>query len=153
MGTSIIDGTVEDAKLKRARGGVAIFESIQFRLDDGTSRTVKKSVATTAVADHLAPGSSGRFYLFNSFDLKGVHGVRRSDGTAVYGFPGAGNRKLFLIIGVINLAWIVFRLMLDGQLTLLGVGLLILAVVGYVLTGKGANEAKAQFESDTGRPR
>jgi hypothetical protein len=150
VGTSIIDGTVESAKLKRARAGIAIFDFIQFRLNDGSSRTVKKSVTTQAVADHLAPGTSGRFYLFQSFDLKGVHGVRRSDGTAVYGFPGTNNRKIFLIVGVINLAWIAFRLALEGDVPVLGLGLLILAVVGFVLMGKGANEAKAQFENDTG---
>jgi hypothetical protein len=151
VGTSIIDGTVEDAKLKRARAGIAIYDTIQFRLSDGSSRTVRKSVATQAVADQLAPGTSGRFYLFNSFDLKGVHGVRRSDGAAVYGFPGTSNRKLFLIIGAINLAWIALRVTTEGDVPLLGVGLLILAVVGFVLMGKGANEAKAQFDSDAGR--
>jgi len=151
VGTSIVDGSIEDAKIKRARAGIAIFEFIQFRLNDGSSRTVKKAVATQAVADQLAPGTSGRFYLFNSFDLKGVHGVRRSDGTAIYGFPGNTNRRLFVFLGLLNLVWIVMRVtLIDGQVPLLGVALLILAVVGYVLMGKGANESKLQFESDRG---
>ena len=150
MGTSVIDGTVEAVQLKRKRAGIAIFDTIQFRQNDGTSRTIKKSVSTQAVADQLAPGTAGRFYLFNTFDLKGVHGVRRTDGTAVYGFPGTGNRKLFLIIGVINLAWIALRLATEGDLPLLGVGLVILGVVGYVLMGKGASEAQAQFDNDPG---
>lgn len=150
MGTSVIDGTVEDAKLKRARAGIAVFDFIQFRLNDGSSRTVNKPVTTQAVADQLAPGANGRFYLFSSFDLKGVHGVRRNDGTAVYGFPGNNNRKIFLIMGLANLAWIALRLGLDGEVPLLGVALLILAVIGFVLMGKGASETRVQFESDRG---
>jgi len=35
VGTSIIDGTIEDAKLKRERAGIAVFDHIQFRLSDG----------------------------------------------------------------------------------------------------------------------
>ena len=61
MGTSIIDGTVEDAKLKRARGNVAVYDPSSSALNDGTSRTVKKSVATKAVAEQLAPGTRAAF--------------------------------------------------------------------------------------------
>lgn len=148
MGTSIIDGTVEEATLKRARSGVAVFSNLRFQSTDGASRTIKNAVTTQAVADELKPGIRGRFYLFTSFDIKGVHGVRRADGRAIYGFPG-NNRKIFLILGLINLAWVAFRLfVIQDGVPLLGVALLILAIVGYVLMGKGAREAQAQFDAD-----
>lgn len=147
MATSIIDGTVEEAVLKRSRGGTAVFDTIRFLLDDGSSRTVKKAVVKQDVADEIKMGAKGRFYLYNAFDLKGVHGVRTSDGRAVYGFPD-GNQKLFMILVFLNLAWIAFKLFTDGAVPLLGVGLVILGAVGWTFMGKGSREAKQQFDDD-----
>jgi hypothetical protein len=150
MTTSIIDGTVEETELGRSRGGTTVLKSISFKLDDGSSRTVRKAVVKQAIADELTPGARARFYLFNAFDIKGIHGVRTPDGRAVYDFP-ASNRKLFLILGIINLVWIVFTLATRGGVPLLGVALLILAGVGWYFMGKGETEAKRQFEADAGQ--
>lgn len=149
MGTSIIDGTVEEATLKRAKAGISIFNTIRFRLDDGSTRTIKKAVTTQDVATALTPGTRARYYLYTTFDLKGVHGARFADGGSVYGFPGT-NQKLFLLLIVINLLWIGLKVAVDGAVPFLGVGLLILGVVGYVLMGKGAREAQEQFDADSG---
>lgn len=150
MSTSIIDGTIEEAVPGRRRGSTAVFKSIRFQLNDGSSRTVTKAVVKQPLADELTPGAKGRFYLFNAFDLKGIHGLRTPDGRAVFAFPGS-NRKLFLVLGLINLAWVAFRLfVVDGQVPLLGVGLMILAAVGWYFMGKGEAEAKQQFEADAG---
>ena len=40
MTTSMIDGTVEEAVTGRSRGGITVFKSIRFQLDDGSSHTV-----------------------------------------------------------------------------------------------------------------
>jgi hypothetical protein len=150
MSTSIIDGTVEEAVPGRSRRGTTVFKSIRFLLDNGSSRTLTKMVVNQAVADELTPGAKGRFYLFNAFDLKGIHGVRTPDGREVYDFP-ASNQKLFLIMGCINVAWVVFMVLAEDRIPMLGVALFILAVVGWYFMGKGAKEAKAQFEGDAGR--
>jgi hypothetical protein len=150
MSTSIIDGTVEEAVPGRRRGAITVFKSIRFALADGSSRTVTKAVVRQPLADEIAPGAQGRFYLFNAFDLKGIHGLRTPDGREVHAFP-TSNQKLFLILGLLNFAWILFRLfVVDGQIPLLGVALLILAAVGWYFMGKGAAEAQAQFEGDAG---
>jgi hypothetical protein len=149
MTTSIIDGTVEEAVPGRSRGGITVFKSIRFQLDDGSSRTITKAVVKQDVAEHLATGAKGRFYLFNAFDLRGIHGVRTPDGRAVYAFPGS-NQKLFLLLGVINFAWIAFKVSVDGEIPLLGVALMILAVVGWYFMGKGQTEARQQFDGDAG---
>lgn len=149
MSVSTVDGSVEAAELKRSRGGLSIFSNIRFRLADGTTKTITKAVAKDSVAERLKPGSSGRFYLFNGFDLKGVHGVRTSDGQSLYEFP-TSNAKLFLVLGIINLVWIVFKLAVDGEIPLLAVALIILAIVGYTLMSKTAREAKQQFDQDSG---
>lgn len=151
MSTSIVDGVVEEAIIKRARGGLVVFDTIRFQLDDGSSRTIKKAVVKQNVADALTPGSHGRFYLYSAFDLKGVHGVRCTDGSAVYGFP-SNNAKVFLILGIVNIAWVALRVSMDGQVPMLGVALLILAITGYVLMNKGHREAQRQFDGDTAYP-
>lgn len=148
MGTSTVDGTIEAAELKRSARGLSIFNSIRFRLNDGSTRTITKAVAKKAIADELTPGNSARFYLFTGFDLKGVHGIRKSGGAAIYDFPG-GNAKLFLIMGIVNLLWITLRVTTQGDIPLLAVALIILAVVGYSLLSKTEREAKQQFERDS----
>lgn len=150
MTTSIIDGRVEAADLKRAKGGVSIFRSVTFQPDTGPTRTIKNAVVKDNVASELVPGAAGRFYLYNAFDLKGVHGVRTRDGRSIYGFA-ANNKKIFLILGIVNIAWIALRVfVIDGQVPLLAILLMILAVAGFIFMSKGENEAKAQFDGDAG---
>lgn len=149
MSTWIIDGTVEEAVPGRRRGSITVFKSLRFQLDDGSSRTLTKAVVKQPLADELAPGAKGRFYLFEAFDLRGVHGVRTPDGRSVYVFP-SNNQTLFLILGVVNLLWIAFKLAVDTEMPMLGVALLILSVLGWYYMGKGQAEAKRQFEGDAG---
>ena len=149
MSTSIIDGTLEEAVPGRRRGAITVFKSLRFKLADGSSRTVTKAVVRQPLADELQPGAAGRFYLFKAFDIGGVHGLRTGDGRSVHAFP-TSNQTLFLILGAVNLAWIAFKVAVDGQIPLLGVGLAILAAVGWYLMGQGHAEAKRHFEGDAG---
>jgi hypothetical protein len=149
MSTSTIDGTVAEAVPGRRRGAITVFKSIRFELDDGSSRTVTKAVVKRDVADELVPGAKGRFYVFKAFDISGIHGVRTPDGRAVYAFP-ANNQKLFLVLGIVNLLWVVFMIATRGAVPMLGVALMALAAVGWYFMGKGQAEASQQFEGDAG---
>lgn len=147
MRTSTIDGTIQEATLKRTYRHVLQFSDIRFGLDDGTTRTVKSMVTTKAVGDALKPGARGRFYLFTALDVKGVHGVRLNDGTSTFGFPN-NNEMIFLILGVVNFLWVTFMLVTNGGVPVLGVALLILAVVAYIFTSGTKREARRQFHGD-----
>lgn len=149
MSVSIIDGSVESVDLRRARGGLSIVRSIVFQQDGVGPRTIRNAVVTDSIAAELAPGTRGRFYIYNAFDLKGVHGVRTADGRDIYGFPG-NNQKIFLILAIVNILWIALIITTRDAVPMLGVALLILAVVGYIFMGKGRREAQAQFEGDAG---
>lgn len=150
MTTSIIDGRVEAADLKRTKGGVSVFRSLTFQPDAGPTRTIKNAVVKDNVASELVPGTAGRFYIYNAFDLKGVHGVRTRDGRATYGFA-TNNKKIFLIVGIVNIAWIALRVfVIDGQVPLLAILLMILSVAGFTFMSKGEKDAKAQFDGDAG---
>lgn len=151
MSTSIIDGTVEEAVPGRRRGGLTVFKSIRFRLDDGSDHTMAKAVVKQAVADELTPGARGRFYRFDALDIRGIHGVRAADGRAIYAFP-ANNQTAALVLAVVLTAWIAFKLSVDGELPLLAAALLILSAVVWIFMAKGQAEAKRQFERDAGYP-
>lgn len=147
MTTSIIDGHVESAELRRARGGLSVFRTIVFQPHSGPTRTIRNAVVKQNVADELTPGAQGRFYLYNAFDQKGVHGVRTPDGRATYGFA-TNNQKLFLISAIIALLWMILRFTVDGDIPVLGILLFILGIVGFIFMGKGEREARTQFDGD-----
>jgi hypothetical protein len=148
MPNSIVDGVIEDAVPGRRRGGFTVFKSIRFRLDDGSSSDVKKAIVKQPLADEIVAGARGRFYLFEAFDVRGVHGLRTPEGKSLYAFP-TSNQTLFLIIGIINLFWIAFTLVVRNGVPLLGVALLVLAVVGWYYMNKGKVAAQRQFDGDT----
>jgi hypothetical protein len=149
MSTSLIDGTVAEAEPGRRRGAVTVFKQLRFDLADGSSHALKKAVVRQELAELLVPGTQGRFYLFNAIDISGIHGVRLSDGRSTYAFP-ANNQRLFLILGIINLLWVVTMIVARGAVPMLGVGLMILAAVGWYLMGEGQAEARQQFDGDVG---
>ena len=149
MGVSIVDGTIEAVEAGRKNKKHSVFKSIVFREADGANRTIKKAVVAGDVADQIAVGNSGRFYLFTSMDVKGIHAVRKQDGTAVYNFPAKGNAIIFMIMVPVNLAWIALRIVDKGDVPLLGVGLVILGSIGWYLIHKSERETRAQFDADT----
>jgi hypothetical protein len=110
MTTEILDATIEAMEPGRKRGKAMIFPSITLRDTSGQVRTLKKYCATSEVGALIAPAQSGRFYLFTALDIKGFHGVRTADGTASYGYPGAGNRIIGIITTMAGLAYIALRL-------------------------------------------
>lgn len=149
MGVSTIDGSITSATLKRSFRGISLFKEIVFQQTDGASRTMKNMVTTDAVAEGLKPGNTGRFYLYTSLDVKGVHGWRLANGTQAYGVPG-NNERVFLILGVVAVLWVIVKIVTAGGVPLLGVGMIVLAIVGYVMMSKTKREAKTQFEADAG---
>lgn len=148
MGVSILDGTIEEAVLKRSMRNIRIFHHIRFRLRDGGTKSVAKPVVDASVAHLLQPGTSGRFYLYTSIDQRGIHGVRDDQGQAVFGFP-KNNEMAMLIIMLINLAWVSFTLVAVAGVPILGTILLVLSGPYYFYLRKLRADARRQFESDS----
>jgi len=149
MSTSTIDGTVAEVVPGRRSRGIAVLKTIRFDLADGASRTVTKAIVKQEIADELVPGAKGRFYLYNAFDMRGIHGLRTADGREIYGFP-TNNQRLFLVLGILNLIWVVTMLVLRGGIPLLGAAVLVLCAAGWYFLGRGQVEAKKQFDGDAG---
>lgn len=150
MGVSTVDGTIEEAVLKKARSNLRIYQYIKFRQRDGETMTVVKPIADASVAELLTPGTSGRFYLFTQIDHRGIHGVRTSDGREVGKFP-KNNELAMIIVGVMGLIMLMVGFAID-RLNGWGVICVLLGFPGYVLYRSTRSTAERQFASDGERP-
>ena len=155
MSNSTIDGTILEAKVKRAVKRQTLFDTITFQLADGSLKTIKKLQVANEVAEHLTDGTKGRFYLYKMGDQRGIHGLRTVDGREVAAYPRVIER-LMLILGSLNLAVLVAWIVTDGEVRLLP------AILGTICLGFGimlhltGNSAMRQFAADgsgTAKPR
>lgn len=146
MGVSSIDGTLEEAHLKRARRNLRIYDQLKFRLADGGTKTVAKAVVDEAVAELLLPGTSGRFYLYTAIDHRGVHGVRAENGRSAFKYP-RNNEIAMLAVAGIGLALILFNLAMD-RLSIWGLLCLVLGALGYFLYRATRSAAEGQYAGD-----
>lgn len=149
MGVSTIDGTLEEAVLKRVRRNMRVYERLTFRLRDGTSKSVAKAIVDEKVADKLLPGTSGRFYLYTAIDHRGVHGVRDAAGQATFAYPKNNEKALLIVIPLMAL-WVVAALVLAGGIPIWPSLVLIISVPAYFLYRNTRVQATRQFDSDTG---
>ena len=150
MSVSQIDGKVLTAPIKFNRRGVVRFDHIELERSDGRTERIAKPVATAEIAERIAPGAEGRFYLYKVLDVKGVHGVRLADGTERYAYPGK-NAGIFLGVIVMSFAWMALRIFDRGDVPLLGVLLLGFGIAGYFMTRSSRSASRAQFDGDAGR--
>ena len=148
MGVSTIDGTLEEAVLKRVRRNLRVYERLTFRQRDGTTKSVAKAVVDAPVAEKLVPGTSGRFYLYTAIDHRGVHGIRGSSGQSVFGYP-MNNEKAMMIIIPLMVVMIALMLMID-RLHWLAILTLIISVPGYFFYRNTRIQATKQFQADSG---
>lgn len=149
MAVSIIDGTVESANLKRARRNVRVYDPIVFKLADGSTKTWTRAVVDAKVAEHLVPGTKGRFYLFTAIDHRGVHGVRTDAGEEAYGFQTI-NETAMLWVTALCFVWVALTLYLVQDAPIIGSIILILGLPAWYLYRKARLEAEAQFAADAG---
>jgi hypothetical protein len=151
MSVSVIEGRVLEAPIKVRRKAFVRFTHIAFEHPDGRTERIAKVVTSNEIADCIAPGAEGRFYMFKTLDVGGMAGVRLTDGTERYAFPG-NNLMAFGITILVALAWVALRVFGYGDVPLLGVFLLGLGVVGFVMTRKSRTESRGQFDADAGVP-
>jgi hypothetical protein len=148
MGVSILDGTIEEAVLKRSIRNIRVFHHVRFRLRDGGTKSIAKPVVDASVAHLLQPGASGRFYLYTSIDQRGIHGVRADHGHAAFGFP-KNNEIAMLVVLIINLVWVGITLGTLAAAPILGTILVLLSGPYYLYLNKLRHDAKRQFDGDS----
>jgi hypothetical protein len=147
MSVSIVDGTIEEAVPGRSALSVRFFKRIVFRLADGGTKTVLKPVVHSRLAEHLQPGTSGRFYLYAAIDHRGVHGLRDDKGQALMHFP-RNNEIATLIAALLMGLWVGGALVSVGGIPILPGLVVLLSVPAYFLYRNTRIEAERQFASD-----
>ncbi len=149
MAASKIDGTVEEAVLRRRRPKISVYDRILFRLDDGTTKTWTKAVVMNNVAELLTPGTRGRFYVFSAIDHRGISGVRTDDGREVLSLSRINEYAgLGVFISMTLLCTLQISLM-DG----VSIWALVLAVLGlplFLLYRQTRLDAEKAFNADAG---
>src|SRR5689334_6271120 len=149
MATSTIDGTVEEAVLKRRRPKVRVYERIKFRLDDGSTKTWTKAIAGNDVANLLAPGTRGRFYFFTAIDHRGVSGVRAEDGREAFAFARV-NEYAGMGIFISMSLLVVLEIALLNQVSIWALILAVLGLPMYFLYRQTRLDAERAFREDAG---
>jgi hypothetical protein len=150
MSVSVIEGKVLAAPVKSSRKGIVRYDHIEFERPGGETERIRKPVAGAEVAELIAPGAEGRFYLYKVLDVTGVHGVRLAGGAERYVYPGS-NAGIFLGVTVIAVAWLALRILDRGDVPLLGMLMLILGAVGFLFTRRSRAETGRQFDGDGSR--
>lgn len=151
MGVSIIDGRVDTADIKRENKNFRQYATLRFVTEEGREQTIKNAIAANGVAEHLRPGSTGRFYLFNSVDMRGVYGFRDSAGTVTRAFPGLNERLGLIAIGVALAAIVLYELAGDGTPVIVLIALL-LGGLGYFFSRRARIEVERAFAADNPAP-
>ena len=149
MAQSTIDGTVEEAVLRRRRSQGSFYDSIKFRLDDGSTKTWTKAHVMNNVGDLLTPGTRGRFYLFTAIDHRGVSGIRTDDGREAFGVARLNEQVGMWLVIVNILLTILYVTVLDG-ISVLALILIVLGVPMFFLYRQNRLDAEQAFRKDAG---
>jgi hypothetical protein len=149
MATSTIDGTIEEAVLRRRRAKVGVYDRILFRLDDGSTKTWTKAVVMNNVGDLLTPGTRGRFYAFSAIDHRGISGVRTDDGREAFGVSRVNENAGIGIAIAMTLVTVMYVTLLN-KISFLCLILAILGMPMYFLYRQTRLDAEKAFQADAG---
>ncbi len=151
MGVSVIEGKVLEAPVKLKRKNLVRYAHVVFERADGGTERIAKPVATDEIAELVTPGAEGRFFLFKTIDVRGIHGVRLADGRARHAYP-RNNLWAFGLAAVVSTIWIALRISTRGDIPVLGLLLLALGVVGFTLTRTNDAASQRQFDRNDEPP-
>jgi hypothetical protein len=147
MAASIVEGRLEAADTKRQNKSIHQFSTLRFVTSDGAERTIKNAVATPQVARQLQAGTTGRFYLFNSADMRGVYAYRSPSGEVTAEFPRQNEKIGMVAIGVGLAAMVLYEVFGEGTPVLVLIALL-LGGIGFFFARKSRSEVERLFAAD-----
>ena len=149
MQSEVIEGTLQNVSVRKANSKVTLYDSIDWRLSDGSTQRVEKIAVAPVVAEVLASDAQGRFYTYQAIDHRGLMGVRTSDGRAAFAMP-SGNEKIMLIAAIVGALWFTGVLLTRGGVALLGLAMAVLGGYFYFSYRKLRTEIRARFDADAG---
>jgi len=150
MAVSTIDGTLEEAVVKRSYARATSYERLRFRLADGREEVLTRIVADKSLAERLQPGTKGPFYLFKVIDHKGVCGLRDAAGGAWFAFARGAENGMLISIAV-GASALVLSVLLKTWITSWAVISLLIGLPMYIVYRTARQEAERRFAADDGR--
>ena len=151
MAVELIDGILESAELKRSSAKLSLYKSLNFRLADGSERSLANVAAAPAVADLLKDGVAGRFYGYKAIDHRGLLGVRTKAGGSAFAIP-SGNERIMLMMAIAGLFWVTIMLLTRDAITFLGLILAILGAIGWYRYRATRLEGRRLYDADAAYP-
>jgi len=149
VATSIIDGTIEEANLKRSFWNMRVFDPVLIQRADGQVENLGKTIVEGNLAYHIVPGAAGRFYRYTTIDHRGIHGVRLDNGEEAYGF--ARNNEIASIFCILfGGALLAFYLLTGRVVTSWMWPLLVIGFVCLPLYWSSRAAAWKQYAADDG---
>ena len=149
MSFEVIDGTIEDAALKRATAKVAMYDRVVIRTADGSERRLDKVAVSPNVSGMIEPGTLGRFYGYKAIDHRGLFAARTNDGRSAFAIP-TSNETLMRMMAIVGLGGFAVMLIFGSKIGLLSLILGVLGVIGSIRYRRDRLEARARFDADTG---
>ena len=148
MAVSTIDGTVEEAVLKRSRRNLRVYERIEFRLPTGSSKTWQKADGRESVAALIRRGRAAASICSPRSIFAASSAVRDDKGGAAFTFPKNNETAMmiFAIMGVVLTA----LLLAIGYVSLWPILLMVLGVPMYFVYRSTRLAEAAQYGRDAG---
>jgi hypothetical protein len=97
-----VDGTLVVAKLKRNVLGGGVYQDVTVREEDGSHRNIGTLTVLSDMKAAMAPGTRGRFYVYDVLGSKGLYGARPVGAKARAYFPYRWD-VMFAGMGALNL--------------------------------------------------
>jgi hypothetical protein len=147
MAIDMIDGTIENAVLKRSSATLALYESITIRTAAGPVIQLDKVAVAPEVAAALQPGTDGRFYGYKAIDHRGLFAMRTRDGRSAFAIP-SGNERIMLVAAIVGAVAFVALLLLGKGIGLLALAMAVLGGIGYFKYRSTRLEGRARYDAD-----
>lgn len=147
MATEIIEGSIVATEPVRCKRGYCLFDPLTITDTSGTARSFRKISAGGAIGEAIRRGAAGRFYVGKNAGMAGVHGLRLSDGTAIY--AKYSNIETILLVGALAGAFmLVIRFISPDSFMITPVVIGAALAIGWFLVRTGRIADRMAFESD-----
>ena len=150
MGVFTIDGTIEEAVLKRRVRGTHIYEQVRFRPVGKPPWEMRRALVMDEVAGHVRPGARGRFYVYTAADQQGIFGVRDEAGAEAFAFPRT-NEKLMLVMSLLLAVTVALSFAAELSFPMIGLLVLLFTVPIYFIYRAARLSATRLFEAERDR--
>ncbi len=151
MAVELIDGVLESAEIKRSSAKLSLYKSLNFRLADGSERSLANVAVTPGVAELLKEGMEGRFYGYKAIDHRGLFGIRARDGRSAFAIP-SGNERIMMMMGIAGFLWFAMVLLTRDAITFTGLILAILGAIGWYRYRATRIEGQKLYDADAAYP-